>query len=243
MSIDTSSLERLVPDEVARGDATGDETLRLHLERYGFAARHARPGRFLDLACGVGYGTRLVADANDTIESALGVDLSESAVRYATDRYARAGIEYRHGDGVRFADPAGFDTIVSLETIEHVPDPQALVGNLVSLLRPGAVLVASVPTTPSADVNPHHLHDFTEASFRAMFTRHGLRELEAFQQVQPYKVFRILRKQEQRAEDLRPNLVGWYLSHPMAALTRVLATLRWGFTNRYITIVWRAPGP
>jgi hypothetical protein len=29
------------------------------------------------------------------------------------------------------------------------------------------VLVASVPTTPSKDVNPHHLHDFTEQDFAA----------------------------------------------------------------------------
>lgn len=242
MSIDTGSLERLVPDEVAQGDATGDETLRLHLERYRFAAQHARAGRLLDLACGVGYGTRLVADEADAVESALGVDLAAAAIAYARRRYARPGVEYREGDGIRFRDPDGFDTIVSLETIEHVPDPQALVDNLVSLLRPGAVLVASVPTTPSADVNPHHLHDFSAVSFRAMFTRHGLTEEAAFAQVQPYRVFRILRRQEQRAEELRPHLLRWFLTHPGAALKRALATLRWGFTNRYLTVAFRAPG-
>ncbi len=55
MPVDASSLERLVPDNRVEGVATGDETLRLHLERYRFSARHARPGRLLDIACGVGY--------------------------------------------------------------------------------------------------------------------------------------------------------------------------------------------
>ena len=58
MELDAESLERIVPDELRAGERTGEETLRLSLERYEFAARVLRPGRVLDLACGVGYGTR-----------------------------------------------------------------------------------------------------------------------------------------------------------------------------------------
>ena len=35
------------------------------------------------------------------------------------------------------------------------------------------------------------------------------------------------------------NLASYYASHPGAALRRALATLRYGFTNRYVTIAWR----
>ena len=55
-------LERLIPDQIRPGDTTGDQTLQLHLARYEFAAAHARPGRLLDIACGVGYGTRWLTD-------------------------------------------------------------------------------------------------------------------------------------------------------------------------------------
>ena len=83
MPVDASTLERLVPAELDSEDVTGRQTLELHVERYRFAARAARPGRLLDLACGVGYGTRLVADEAQGIERALGVDLAPEAVAYA----------------------------------------------------------------------------------------------------------------------------------------------------------------
>ena len=61
MSDEASTIERIVPDAVSPGDATGQATLELHLRRYKFAATQLRPGRLLDIACGVGYGTRLMA--------------------------------------------------------------------------------------------------------------------------------------------------------------------------------------
>jgi 2-polyprenyl-3-methyl-5-hydroxy-6-metoxy-1,4-benzoquinol methylase len=240
MPVDASTLERLVPAELDGRDVTGRQTLELHLERYRFAARCARPGRLLDLACGVGYGTRLVADEAAGVERALGVDLAPEAVTYARDHYAREGVEFAASDALAFRDPEGFDTIVSLETVEHVPDPARLVAHLASLLRPGGVLVASAPTTPSADVNLHHLHDFTERSFRRLFAGLGLTEQDAFRQVQPYELFATVARKEQRMADLRPHLLRYYLTHPRAALRRLGATLRYGFTNRYLTLAWRS---
>ena len=232
------SIERLVPDALAPGDVTGHETLQLHLARYELAGRHARPGRVLDMACGVGYGTRLVADRAAGIVDAVGVDLSEDAIGYATAHYARPGVRYVQSDALAFHDAEGFDTVISLETVEHVADPERLIARLVSLVRPGGVLVASVPTTPSTDVNPHHLSDFTERSFRAMVP---WREVECLRQIQPYKLFAVLGRTEARMADMRPNLVGYYARHPRAALRRLGATVRYGFTNRYLTMVWARP--
>jgi 2-polyprenyl-3-methyl-5-hydroxy-6-metoxy-1,4-benzoquinol methylase len=240
MPVDASTLERLVPAELDGRDVTGRQTLELHLERYRFAARCARPGRLLDLACGVGYGTRLVADEAAGVERALGVDLAPEAVAYARAHYGRDGVEFAASDGLTFRDPAGFDTIVSLETLEHVPAPARLVVHLAGMLRPGGVLVASAPTTPSTDVNLHHLHDFTERSFRRLFAGLGLTEETCFRQVQPYELFAAVARKEQRMADLRSHLLRYYLTHPWAALRRAVATLRFGFSNRYLTVAWRS---
>ena len=241
MELDADSLERLVPDELAPGDLTGGEALRISIERYEFAARHARPGRLLDLACGVGYGTRILADRAGERVQALGVDLSPEAIAYAKRRYAGPRTAFAAADAMQFSDAQGFDTIVSIETIEHLPDPEAFVAHLVRMLRPGGILVASVPTTPSVDANPHHLHDFSERSFRRLFAPHRLVEREAFVQEQPFSPGAVLARREPRLRELRHGLPAWYARHPGALLRRVSATLRHGFRNRYLTVAWQAP--
>jgi SAM-dependent methyltransferase len=241
MGLDARSLERVIPDDIQGGDVTGAETLKLHLERYEFAAAQMKPGRVLDVACGVGYGTKLLVSRGPAGTTAVGVDLAEEAIAYARRRYADDRIRFTVADAMRFSDPQGFDTIVSLETIEHLPDPGRLVAHLVSLLRPGGVLIGSVPTTPSVDANPHHLHDFSERSFRRLFLRCGLVEICCLRQVQPFKLIPLLTRQESRARDIRRNVPLFYLTHPGSLFGRVWATLRHGFSNHYITMAWRAP--
>ena len=74
--LDPDSLERLVPNAMDAADPAARETLSLHLDRYAFAARVAKPGRLLDLACGVGYGTQHLLAQNPALGPALGVDVS-----------------------------------------------------------------------------------------------------------------------------------------------------------------------
>ncbi len=236
-----STIERLILDQIAPDDVTGQESLNLHLQRYEFAAKHIRSGRLLDIACGVGYGTHLMANAvNDVIE-AIGVDISQEAVEYAKQHYASRRIQFQQHDAMTFTDK-GFDSIVSIETIEHVPDPIGLIKQLVGLMQPNGVLITSVPTTPSVDANPYHLHDFTERSFRSMLSVHGLRELACLRQVQPYPFMKTVKREESRMEDMRQNLLSYYLNHPWALAKRLWSTIRYGFTNRYLTIVWQKKG-
>lgn len=241
MELDAGSLERLIPDEVGPGDVTGSQALAISRARYEFAARSLRPGRLLDIACGVGYGTRLLSDAGGDCVQALGVDLSADAVAYAIRRYGNLRTRFACADALAFDDPDGFDTIVSIETVEHLRDPVAFAARLVRLLRPSGILVASVPTTPSVDANPHHLHDFSERSFRALFEAHGLTELDALVQKQPFSPVAVLRRSEPRLSELRRDLPRYYLAHPGALWRRIAATLRFGFANRYLTVAWRAP--
>ena len=152
MKRSADSIERIIPAELSSGETTGDETLALHLQRYEFAARYGSAGRMLDIACGVGYGTRLLADRCDPVSRVVGVDLSDEAIAYAKQHYQNDRTIFLAGDAMTFEDGQGFDTIVTLETIEHLPDPTGFVDHLVGLLHPAAILVASVPTTPSVDV-------------------------------------------------------------------------------------------
>lgn len=241
MELDADTLERLVPDRMDPADVAGVETLKLHMERYHFAAGHARPGRLLDIACGVGYGTRILVDEASGVREAIGVDLSDAAVDYALGNYAKDGLTYRQCDAMIFSDPEGFDTIVSLETVEHLPDPHAFFQRVAKLVKPGGVLVSSVPTTPSVDLNPHHLHDFTAADFHRMGREAGLTEIASLPQIQQVQLSDLWSNKRFKRDNLRSNLVGYYLNHPGAFFKRVGCTLSRGLSPHYLTLAWQRP--
>jgi SAM-dependent methyltransferase len=242
MSGNFDSMERIVPDALEAGDATGQATLALHLERYRWAAARLPDGATLDVACGVGYGSVLLAERSKTASVAAG-DLAAEALSVARRQFSHPRVHYVRGSGSGWARSSRFVAIVSLETIEHVPDPQGFLRELVEKLAPGGVLVASVPVTPSVDANPHHLTDFSRRSLLALGARCGLVPFDELRQRQPYAPIRILARTERRAQDLRPHLFRYYLSHPGSAWRRMVATLRHGFANHYLTVAWRKAAP
>jgi len=237
--IDKITLERLVPDELLKDEATGRQTFNLHIERYEFAARKLRDAQsILDIACGVGYGSRLL---KDSLPAALvtGVDSSADAIEYANDRYALPGLTFRVADGMTF-DDGPFDAVVSLETIEHLTDPQPFIQRVTTrLLRPGGIFIGSVPVTPSMDANPHHLHDFTARSFRKLLASRGLIEFDCLHQIQPYSPVAVITRSEERMQSMRPKILVYYRQHPHKAFLRLKSLILDGFKNKYLTIAAR----
>lgn len=234
--IDKTTLERLVPDELLKDEATGRQTFNLHIERYEFAARKLRDAKsILDIACGVGYGSRLL---KDSLPAALvtGVDSSAEAIEYANARYARPELTFRVGDAMTFEN-GPFDAVVSLETIEHLPESQAFIQRITTrLLRPGGIFIGSVPVTPSMDANPHHLNDFTARSFRKLLATRGLIEFDRLRQVQPYSPVAVITRTEERMQAMRPKIWAYYRRHPHKAFLRLKSLIVDGFHNKYLTI-------
>ena len=235
--IDTTSLERIIPDETRADEVTGSESLRLHLERYEFASRNLVTGSVLDIACGSGYGTALLSE-NSRITHAVGVDVSSAAVQYSIQRYGGGRVSYECSDALEFSPRRQFENVVSLETIEHVDAPRALFAHLVSLTAPGGRLIASVPVTPSVDANPHHKTNFSVQSFRRMGDAFSLKHVASFSQVQPFSPLTIVARKETRARNLRRDLGWFYLRNPSHLCLRIWSTLRDGFVNKYLTVVW-----
>ena len=137
-----------------------------HMIRYHWSSDYIRPGdRVLDAACGLGYGTHLVAHQTMASE-VLGIDASEWAIDYARLSFSSVNDRVSFVDGMLPAcleefPEASFDVILSFETLEHVEDPAALLAEFSRLLTPGGRVIVSVPNDWSDetgdDPNPFHL--------------------------------------------------------------------------------------
>ena len=238
----TDTLERIVPDALMDQEVDG-QTLALHLERYRFAATHLMPGSVLDIACGVGYGAHELMRAKEQdIVSLTGVDLSSSAIAYAEQRYGHPKVSFVREDAQSYKSTEGFDTIVCLETIEHLPDPVSFIHNLCNMLNRNGKLIASVPITYSSDVNPYHLTDFTVPSFYRLFKHKGLIKSAELLQVQAYNPFKVLKREGKRSGHLRPQLPAYYLAHPLSFTKRLVSILQDGFSNKYLTVAFTQAG-
>jgi len=171
--------ERIIPDETAPG------IVAIHLKRYDFARSFVSGKKVLDVACGVGYGSRYLAES---AASVTGVDLDSWAISYAKSRYGDlANIDFLEGDALKLPFEAhSFDVVCSFETIEHVPNAHLFLTEVQRLLIPNGIFIVSTPAarhTTSTPKNPHHVQEWTPHDFKALLSEH-------FPQVQLYSQVR-----------------------------------------------------
>jgi SAM-dependent methyltransferase len=147
----------------------GDERFALDIARhrtaYEVAKRHAGRGRVLDLGCGSGYGTALLAGSEAHV---VGID------RVHPDRLWRRGRgSFLLGDlrAIPLA-PGSFDLVVSFQVIEHFEDPTFYVDTLADLLVPSGLALVTTPNVRTSDgVNPYHVHEYTADELAACLGR------------------------------------------------------------------------
>jgi hypothetical protein len=125
---------------------SGDGVVLDHRVRVAVDLLPRRGGRLLDLGAGDGYVTSRLAGAEGAT-LAVAVDVGVPA-----PLAARAGpvrqVTARLPGPLPFADGA-FDVVVTLETIEHVLDPDLLLAEARRVLAPGGALVLSTPRLDS----------------------------------------------------------------------------------------------
>ena len=210
--------------------------MALRVARYRLAAEYVRDADVVDCACGTGYGSAMLMEAG--ARSVQGVDLDRRALEFARLRHARAGITFYEADALRFAPVVASSVWVSIETVEHLPNPTAYIARIAQLLPAGGRFIASVPVTVSTDGNPHHLHDFTRESFRALLRASGFREEKSVEQSHRFTLRDVFgRSVGARPRDRRRGLIRWYVRHPQVLWQRIKLTLTKGFVNEYLTVV------
>lgn len=167
--------ERIIPEEMPITNGM----LLEHLARYYFALYYAR-GRVLDIACGTGYGSKIMAKANKKeINEIIAVDVDGDTLKYARQHHYHPLVQYvqANAEDEILPDQLGFfDVITSFETLEHLESEEIFLNSLYKMLKPGGTLILSTPFgagrgKPTRE--PFHYHQLTENEFTDLFKAYG----------------------------------------------------------------------
>jgi 2-polyprenyl-3-methyl-5-hydroxy-6-metoxy-1,4-benzoquinol methylase len=147
---------------------------RRHLVVYEWIAARVGGLRVVDVACGEGYGSAVLADAAADV---VGVDANPDAFEHARLRYRAPNLRFVRDMVETFSEPC--DAVVFLQTIEHVHDPDGVLENLKGMLAGGGTAYVSTPNVltlaprgAERSGNPWHLREYRAEEFRALCGAH-----------------------------------------------------------------------
>lgn len=216
-------VQRDQPPGVPPLELTGERTLpdvpaenywyRRHLAVYEWIGARVIGRRVIDMACGEGYGSAVLARG---AESVVGVDANAEAFEHARLRYTAQNLRFERGMVENHGEPRSYDAVVFLQTIEHVPDPVAVLRHFRSLLAPGGTVYVSTPNLltlapPGATKsdNPWHVKEYRAAEFEQLCR-------EVFGQV---RMFGLFHARKLRLHELALGC-GWDAVHARLRITK-----------------------
>lgn len=145
---------------------------RDHVARYEWIAAQLSdaPRKIIDIACGVGYGSQILARAGHVV---VGMDIDDEAIGYARAHYSHPRARFALQDASAPCDLGSHDVAVCLETVEHMEDPRPL---LRALRQSARMLIASVPNEdvfPYGNGVAYHYRHYTRGQFAALLRECG----------------------------------------------------------------------
>jgi SAM-dependent methyltransferase len=205
------------PDGVPPLALTGERTLpdvpaenywfRRHLAVYEWVAERVGGLHVVDMACGEGYGVDVLARRAREV---TGVDANPEAHEHARVKYTRPGVRFVRELIETHWEPC--DAVVFLQTIEHVPEPEAVLRRFGEMA--GAVYVSTpnlltlaAPGAEKSD-NPWHLREYRAQEFRALCERVSDR----------VELHGLFHARKLRAHELALR-AGWDRLHPVLGIT------------------------
>jgi len=175
-------VQRDQPPGVPPLELTGERTLpdvpaenywfQRHLAVYEWIGARVIGQRVIDMACGEGYGSEVLSRSASSV---LGLDANPEAYEHARRRYRRQNLSFDRGMVESYGEPAAYDAVVFLQTIEHVQDPAGVLRHFRSILAPGGVAYVSTPNVltlaPPGEPrsgNPWHIREYRADEFDAL---------------------------------------------------------------------------
>lgn len=140
--------QRSASGVAARGSASLGTTNRFVLNKIKESGKLGLP--LLDLGAGSGFFTRLISKEREALGLKPGEGISACDISGSTFR--AEGVALKECDvnlGLPYED-AAFDTVVAIEVFEHTRAPYDVIAEVYRVLKPGGLLVFSVPNVGHA---------------------------------------------------------------------------------------------
>jgi SAM-dependent methyltransferase len=159
-----------------------DELWKLEQHHWWFQARRlivcsmitryvddaARRLRICDLGCGTGGNLASLAERHDV----TGIEYSPQALAYARRRLGKRVRAGRLPDGVDLPDES-FDVVLLTDVLEHIENDADSAKRALQLLRPGGIIVATVPAYQwlysPRDEEHHHFRRYSKEQFQTLW--------------------------------------------------------------------------
>lgn len=142
------------------------QTYRAHLNRYGFALAYVKNKTVLDIACGSGYGSQLLAQRGKKI---YGVDIANEAIDFALRHHLEENIYFIQQSIENLRLPEKVDVVISFETIEHLNSSDTYFDKILEFLEEEGMLIISTPLSQKdgiSDCNEFHVNEYTLQRFK-----------------------------------------------------------------------------
>lgn len=130
-------------------------TMSEHLIRYSLATQYAKVEKILDVACGTGYGLKIMGWLG---AKKYGADISDEALQAARelnrDDINVFKIDFeKNSEALGYLTHSCFDLVTSFETIEHLDDPNLFLKAISEILSDTGKFIYSIPLA-----NPSKYH-------------------------------------------------------------------------------------
>lgn len=206
------------PEGVPPLALTGERTLpdvpeenywfRRHLAVYEWIAERVAGQTVVDMACGEGYGSAVLARRAARV---TGVDANPEAYEHAAAKYTAPGVRFERALIDGYAEPC--DALVFLQTIEHVQDPAAILRHFKAMAEVVYVstpnLLTLAPEGAEKSDNPWHVKEYRAHEFRELCE-------SVFDRVEVYGLFHA---RKLRLHELALN-AGWDDVHAKLGVTK-----------------------
>jgi len=150
--------------------AGGAQIHHEHLHRYSLAANVVKGGSVLDLGCGSGVGSEMLARRGASV---VGIDIDPQTVAQATEKFG-SSIDFFEGSvhAIPLVD-SSVDVVVCFEVIEHVDEPARVMKEIARVLRDDGLLLISTPMKAEYNKglikpNPFHVGEMEHKAFVAL---------------------------------------------------------------------------